>query len=168
LSNEGGVCSAEPEGKEGTNRPTVGADEGEVGNPTTRKKSWEPGRRSTETLAHPLPNEPGGAEEQEPTPAAVDAGKAKHRRRKVKKNAHGVSAAGGRREHEAEVNSNRRRRKRHSSEENANDCENLAPLTKNETGPTAARTLGAGRSVCKPAATAGVKPRKTKIRTGAA
>jgi hypothetical protein len=50
----------------------------------------------------------------------------------------------------------------------AQDCENLAPLTKNETGPTAARTLGAGRSVCRPAAAAGVKPRKTKIRTGAA
>jgi hypothetical protein len=49
--------------------------------------------------------------------AAVVAGKARHRRRKVKKIAHGGSAAGGRREHGAEIDSRRRRCKGNSLRE---------------------------------------------------
>jgi hypothetical protein len=85
--------SQERLGKERTNRPTVGAEEGEVGNPTTRKKSWEPGRRrrkktgtkhrkkigsalaaaarfrrrGSPTLAPRIPSRPGLAHERQPS-----------------------------------------------------------------------------------------------------
>jgi hypothetical protein len=49
----------------------------------------------------------------------------------------------------------------------AQDCENLAPLTKNETGPTAARTLGARREPAHGCEDAGGKRKhRAKINSG--